>query len=284
LKGGGSCALKGLHLCALIALIGLGIGSAYSAEDALSDVFVAKEMPDVLVVRVEVETFENDGLQAGSTQYQAQGVGGLAVQILAHAMSVSAQLEAKRRDAEESGRKMGDEYKSKLLGGVSTRALLRRAIPGLQDDATAPGKSAAKRIVIRDLSINVGADHRSLSVGMDYAATGEGIDERGTFTWISHPFQSEKSVDDWAQKGPAFSLLVDSLLLKSLSELRSAIRENAGSSASRQKTVKYLKGGSVQYKRAVILTNRCDTVLVRDLSNKLFMLPVAERNGAETGC
>jgi hypothetical protein len=119
---------------------------------------------------------------------------------------------------------------------------------------------------------------------MDYAATGEGIDERGTFTWISHPFQSEKSVDDWAQKGPAFSLLVDSLLIKSLTELRSAIRENTGNSASRQKTVKYLKGGSVQYKRAVILKSRCDTLLVRDLSNKLLMLPVAERDGAETGC
>lgn len=284
MKGGGRCGLKALRVGALFALLGVGIGNAYSAEDALNDVFVAKEMPDLLVVRVEVETFENDGLQAGSTQYQAQGVGGLAAQIFAHAMSVSAQLEAKRRDAEENGRKMGDEYKSKLLGGVGTKALLHRSIPGLQDDETVPGKSSANRIVIRDVAISVGADHRSLSIGIDYAATGPGADERGTFTWISHPFETEKSVDDWAQKGPAFSLLVDSLLLKSVTELRSALRENAGSSASRQRTVKYLKGGSAQYKRAVILKSRCDSLLVRDLSNKLLMLPVAERDRAETGC
>jgi len=55
------------------------------------------------------------------------------------------------------------------------------------------------------------------------------------------------------------------------------------SAASRQKTVKYLKGGSVQYKRAVILKRRCDSLLVRDLSNKLLMLPVAP-DTTEAGC
>jgi hypothetical protein len=237
---------------------------------------------DEIVAYRGLATFDSAGSKGGGMLYPAAGVIGLLAAVATHGMIVDSQKKAEKERIQAAADQILQPYQP-ILATFTYRELMRQGLAGMAGASGRkliefPEKRGADWVIESAPVFFITQDQRAiiLDIGMVVYPPGDtpAPAYQNVIRVVSPPEGDPDIAAFWnSNQGEKLKESSARLFAESLDIVVREIAEGSAKDGMPYKTVRYMEGATEKMERAMVISARCDRLLIKNLRGWLMSIP-----------